>query len=217
MKPVEIPPNRPVFVALLDCEGAYDFERERGTYQTTDGRLLTLPRPAVVQLNQIEPKPGQEIRILKSWTGKNRDKPRWTVQLSTRNQTSEPTKAPRRPADPVTPPETKRTHQERPMPIERPSRKQPAAEEQPRLFDCQPQGNGTTGPAPRPVPFMMPARARGARPDQIPANVAVREILHFINADPNTVNWGDQAKQDLASTIIIAAYRAGHIGLWERK
>lgn len=84
---------------------------------------------------------------------------------------------------------------------------------QPRLFDAR--GTGTNGPAPRPV-FGQPAPGRGERPEQIPANVAVREILQFIAADPNTANWGSEARQDLASTVIIAAYKAGHIGLWER-
>ncbi len=81
------------------------------------------------------------------------------------------------------------------------------------LFDIR--GTGTHGPAPRPV-FGQPAPGRGKMPEPIPANVAVREILAFINADPNTLNWGSEARQDLASTVIIAAYKAGHIGLWER-
>jgi hypothetical protein len=47
-------------------------------------------------------------------------------------------------------------------------------------------------------------------------NVAVKEILEFINADPGTANWSDQARQDLASTVYIAAVKQGQVGLWER-
>jgi hypothetical protein len=61
------------------------------------------------------------------------------------------------------------------------------------------------------------AIGRQPRPGQIPANVATREILEFIQSDPNTANWSDQARQDLASTIIISAWKAGYIGLWERQ
>jgi len=71
----------------------------------------------------------------------------------------------------------------------------------------------------RPLSIPLPAVAIGRqpRPGQIPANIAVREILAFIKADPSTANWGDQSVQDLASTVIIAAYKAGHVGLWERQ
>lgn len=91
-------------------------------------------------------------------------------------------------------------------------------EVQPRLFD---RGTGTHGPALAAAPLSIPLPAvaigRQPRPGQIPANIAVREILAFIKADPSTANWGDQSVQDLASTVIIAAYKAGHVGLWERQ
>jgi hypothetical protein len=67
------------------------------------------------------------------------------------------------------------------------------------------------------MPVILPAAARGrVQVGQIPANIAVREILAFIKTDPSTANWDAQSTQDLASTIIIAGYKAGHIGLWER-
>ena len=54
------------------------------------------------------------------------------------------------------------------------------------------------------------------RPQPIPANIAVKEILQFIVADPNTANWSDQARQDLASTVFIGFVKSRDIGLWER-
>ena len=101
-------------------------------------------------------------------------------------------------------------------PIRRPARQAPAAD-QPRLFD---RGTGTHGPAPAamPVPVtILPAAARGRMQAQIPANIAVKEILAFISSDPSTANWSDQARQDMASTVYIAAVKAGHVGLWERQ
>ncbi len=60
-------------------------------------------------------------------------------------------------------------------------------------------------------------RRRPPSSEAIPVNVAVREILAFIDADPNTRNWSDKARQGAASTILIAEYRAKRIGLWERE
>jgi hypothetical protein len=81
------------------------------------------------------------------------------------------------------------------------------------------KGTGTYGPAPEPV--ILPAVASVPKKlppaGQIPANVAVREILAFICTDPNTQNWSDQARQDLASTVYIATVKQGFIGLWERE
>src|SRR5882672_1883674 len=63
---LHIAPNRPVFVALKDPEGVFDQELNRGTYQTTAGEELILPRPAVVALNMVGPAPGEEIEILQT-------------------------------------------------------------------------------------------------------------------------------------------------------
>ena len=109
----------------------------------------------------------------------------------------------------VNPPtQTQKEAVEPPTPIRRPVKRQ-AAEVQPRLFD---KGTGTYGPA----PAILPAIGKVSKPGQIPANVATREILEFVNADPNTANWSADARQDLASTILIASFKAGYIGLWER-
>jgi hypothetical protein len=224
MNPLQIKPNVPLKVALLDLEGTYDPDRETVTYQTLTGQQLTLPRPAVIKLNLLEPQPGEEVVITQIWSGKRWDKSDWTVALSpnsekcrakaeeTPPELTEQFKASMEQAEPW-----KRATAD-PTPIHRPSRKQPAPEVQPRLFDQR--GTGTNGPAPAaapiPAPAILPAAAR-QRVGMIPANIATKEILQFIQADPNTANWSDQARQDLLSTILIAAYRAGHVGLWERQ
>lgn len=221
-KSLVIAPNRPITVALVDPEGTFDLDRGIGTYQTTTGATLTLPRPAVVALNLIEPKPGEEIVITKHWDGKPKDKPYWTVALSTKSEKAraeagEPDVLAYTLGASIQTPQEKGKPVRVPTPIGRPSKRKPAPDSQPRLFD---RGTGTYGPAPalEAAPLILPAAAAAGkiRPGQIPANVAVKEILEFIQADPNTRNWSDQARQDLASTVIISSWKAGYIGLWER-
>jgi hypothetical protein len=223
MKPLTIAPNRPLTVALVDPEGHFDLDRGMGTYQTTTGATVVLPRPAVVLLNLLEPRPGEEIVIQKHWTGKPKDKAEWFIRLTARSE-----KARAEAGEPGTLAcqlgASIEAIQERekpvrvPTPIGRPSKRKPAPEVQPRLFD---RGTGTHGPACALdlAPLILPAAAAAGkiRPGQIPANVATREILEFVNADPNTANWSADARQDLVSTILIASFRAGYIGLWERK
>lgn len=197
MKPLTIIPNRPTIVELIDPEGSFDFDSGIGRYMTPAGEVLTLPRPAVVQLNALDLRPGEPVRILKRWTGRTQDRPEWEIS---RPKPQEAQEAP-----------AAATQPEPPVPIQRASRP-PQSSNQTRLFDLR--GTGTDGPSPAPAPLAI-ARPRKVGP--IPANIAVREILEFINADPGARNWGDQARQDLASTILIAAFRAKYIGLWERK
>lgn len=218
---MNISPNIPLYVCLEDPEGQYDFELQVGRYQTTTGQSLTLPRPAVILLNKLAPRPGEEIVITKHQSGKKGASVEWTISLSTgseqsRAEAGEPDSLMAKLEASI---EAAGERKAPPTPIRKPAVSEPV---QPRLFD---RGTGTHGPAPAieaplSVPMALPAVARSSPkrtpPAQIPANVAVREILFFIGNDPNTANWSDQARQDLASTVMIAAYKAGHIGLWER-
>lgn len=85
---LHIPPNHPIMVCLVDPEGQYDFELQAGRYETTMGQLLVLPRPAVVLLNELAPAPGEEIQIVKHWSGRPGEPANWTVALSTRAENS---------------------------------------------------------------------------------------------------------------------------------
>jgi hypothetical protein len=188
-----------------------------GQYQTTAGELVTLPRPAVVILNALDPEPGEEIVITKHWSGKPAEKAEWTISLSSSAENAR-AKAEAGPSDlaeqlqaSIEQVQARKEVVALPTPIRRPAKRQPSIEIQPRLFD---RGTGTYGPMPIPLPAV--AIGRQPRPGQIPANVATREILEFIQSDPNTANWSDQARQDLASTILIASFKAGYVGLWER-
>ena len=90
MNELTIAPNRPLTVALVDPEGRFDFETGMGQYQTTTGELVTLPRPAVVILNTLDPQPGEEIVITKHWSGKLAEKAEWTISLSARAENARP-------------------------------------------------------------------------------------------------------------------------------
>ena len=222
MKQISIAPNKPVYVALVDPEGEYDSELEKSTYQTTCGQLLTLPREAVVKLNALGVKPGEQIQITRVWSGKVHERIQWTIALA---HQSEMARAEAGEPDTIMgqlqasiDQAVERKSNTPPTPIRKPAA--PAQVEQPELFDRR--GTGTHGPAPEPMPApaALPQVARataGSRERvQIPVNIAIREILQFVAVDPNTRNWSDQSRQDLASTILIAEYKQGRIGLWER-
>ena len=151
MKQIHIAPNKPLYVALVDPEGQYDFELRTGRYETTAGELLCLPRPAVVLLNQLAPAPGEKIQITKVWSGRPGEPPEWTVALSGQSENaraqaeSEAQDHVPAFAAPIEPPDTEKAAVGPPVPI-RLRKKGPSPAEQPRLFDRR--GTGTDGPVP---------------------------------------------------------------------
>ena len=219
MKPTEllIAPNKPVTVALVDPEGQFDFDRGTGRYQTTTDQVLTLPRPAVVLLNTLDPKPREEIVIQKIWSGRPKDKARWTIALSTKSEKAraeagEPdtlTKQLEASLDQV---KAQKTLIKQPTPIRKPPKR--AEHSQPRLFD---RGTGTDGPVPRPAP-PLPATVHRQAPALIPWNVAFREVSAWVSKELalNNLQWSDASQQDMVSTVLIAEVKAGRIGPWER-
>src|ERR1019366_6423854 len=173
MNQIHIAPNRPVTVALVDPEGLFDFETGMGQYQTTSGELVTLPRPAVVLLNVLSPQPGEEIVITRHWSGRAAEKAEWTISLSPQAEKARAKAEGLTPDGPETPGTVDSPTQDRkatvadPTPIRRPSKRAPAPEIQPRLFD---KGTGTHGPMPAiaPLSIPLPAIGRQMKPGQIP-------------------------------------------------
>ena len=225
-KPLSFPTNVPILLAIQDPEGIYDSDLRQGSYETTTGQAFTLPRPAVILLNQLEPRPGEEITITKHWKGTPRSPFEWTICLSPRSEqfraaeetaqemAQEPSETAATLQASITRAESARPVVALPALVKRQPRQAAAA--QPRLFD---RGTGTDGPLPDRVP-PVPAIAAAPRrlpPDQIPCDVAVQEILEFIAKDPGTAGWSDQARQDLASTVLIAEYKANRIARWRRE
>jgi hypothetical protein len=214
MNEIHIAPNRPVFVALKDPAGTYDFDLQRGTYETTAGQTLVLPRPAVQALNMVGPAKGEEIEILQSWTGRQGDRPEWSIRLTNGSEKARAAAelAQDSAAEPgrlENPPEPIRS----PTPIRKTTK-----EAQPGLFDTR--GTGTYGPMPAARAYAAPKLVNRRPPalPQIPANVAFREITRFVfdGLQANGLQWGVDAQQAMVCTVMIAEYKAGRIGPWER-
>jgi hypothetical protein len=194
---IHFAPNVPVLLCLADPEGTWDTELRQGQYQTTTGQSFTLPRVAVVALNLLEPRPGEEIQICRHWKGRPTDPIEWTVCLS---PTSEKLRARQ---------EMARGEAETGQDligalqasIDRTQRAKPILEP-PSVVK-------------RPV---KPASSANNGHRVIPWNVAFREVSAFVAKElaANHLQWSDAAQQDALSTILIAAAKAGHIGLWER-
>jgi hypothetical protein len=215
MRPLQIKPNVPITVALVNPEGVFDFEGGFGLYETTTGQSFILPRPAVVLLNTLDPQPGEEIVITKHWSGKRGEKAEWTIALSPSSEKCR-AKAEETPSGLSEQLEASIEHERErrrslgdPTPIRRPSKRAPAPEVQPRLFD---RGTGTHGPAPAAA---LPVLAVGRRlsSSKTPYKVALREIiLTVVNVlGDNREQWNDAAKQDIVSTLFIQAARDGCI------
>jgi hypothetical protein len=78
----------------------------------------------------------------------------------------------------------------------------------------QAKGTGTYGPVP--IPAVPPTRRKD---EKIPLDVAVREVIGFVTTSLKDCGeqWTDHSKQDLISTVIIAATKAGYTTVWNRE
>jgi hypothetical protein len=197
---VALVPNVPQELALSDVSGipeAYEV-----SYQTTDGRTLKVPHKVAVTINELDLKPGESFCICRDKTGMGSV----TYRVWLPPKTEQGRAAAEAPA----------LEQQLATSLEivkgRKKPKRAAPEPQPRLFD---RGTGTDGPAALPV--TLPTRVH--HPGRIPMNVAVSEIVEFVTKTLNATGeqWNDQAKQDLCSTVFIAAQKAGYLEVWERR
>ena len=195
MTELHIAPNRPITLALIDPEGRFRVETGMGQYQTTTGELVTLPRPAVILLNTLDPQPGEQIVICKHWSGRPGEKAEWTISLSPKseNARAEAEKAPsdltgqlERSIEAV---QARKAAVELPTPIRRPARSRSTPEVQPRLFD---RGTGNTRPRASRYPAIDRFAGRGHR-TPTPARPVPGERGHacssgIYSVHPNTAN-----------------------------
>ena len=63
MNSIHFKPNEPQVLAVKETAGVIDGFCV--LYETWDGRLLSLPRPAAVKLNELDPAPGEEFSAIK--------------------------------------------------------------------------------------------------------------------------------------------------------
>ncbi len=131
--------NEPQTLALKECSGVVDGFSV--LYETSDGNLLSVPRPAAVKLNELDPAPGEEFTATMHQDGKASRE--WVFSLTAR---SEQIRAEREAAELAE--QTKRDLPAqlqasvlRQMPK---SARKPSAEAPP-----DPKGTGTYGPLPQ--------------------------------------------------------------------
>ena len=185
---VKLSPNVPLQLALADPSGVpEDF---RVHYALSDGRVLTLPRQAAIELNRLDLRPGEAFCICRDVSP--------VVHLGTQKATTYRVWLPSVKERAAEEAETEGTgtyglhYEPWPMP--------------------------STGNLPQqvPIPEPLPAEIRASGP--IPMNVAFREVTAFVTAELKAAGeqWTDQAKQDIVSTVLISAAKKGWLKVWER-
>jgi hypothetical protein len=211
MNPIRFEPNIPQVLSLADTTG--DLDGYHVLYETTDGRILKLPRPAAIQLNMLDPAPGEEISITRY--RKDREPSEWIIALTPQSEQARAGKEAQELAE--------RTRQDTGRQLvaslqavngTRPPRKVPVpARKLNGEAPDQELGTGTWGPLPQ-----VALASRKPQREVIPMNIAVREVVQFVTLGLTDAGeqWADAAKQDLVSTCIIAGAKAGWIGPWER-
>lgn len=223
---IRFEPNTPVRLKLADPLGDYDFDLRQGSFQTTDGRRVVLPRPAVEILYALEPGPGEEIQITRYLRGRRFE---WDITLTPQSEKLRAAEeiAQAEAQDPqnlaqvleasIQQAESRKPASGPPVLVKRgPKRAAAPNVDQPRLFD---RGTGTDGPAPaRAVPAAAASPTR-ARPAMLPWNVAFREVTAWIAKElqANNLQWCDESQKSMACTVLIAEVKAGRIGPWERE
>lgn len=206
MNAIHFKPNEPQTLSLKETSGVMDGFYV--LYELTDGKTLQLPRPAAVKLNMLDPRPGEEFSATKHQPSP-RDPQEWVFSLTAGSEQLR--------ADQETAELAKRTRQDLSGQLEASlqtkgiaavPRKPPGKTLEPVP---EPRGTGTYGP----LPQVALGRQKVA---QIPFNLAFREVVRFVIAELNASGeqWSEQSRQDLASTVLIAAAKAGYVGVWER-
>jgi hypothetical protein len=194
-------PNIPQIVSLASPEGEYDSDAEQVSYHLEDGRTLVLTHHEAESLNLLDLKPGETFGLCKRWDGELASRAHIDIWLT---PATEQTRAAAEPPKSLEP---------EPPPAKRKPRTAKVAAIRTEPDELQPQGNGTTGPAPLPRPAIA-ARSTG----RIPWDIAFQEVVRFVTDGLKATGeqWSDQAKQGAVSTVLIAASKAGLISLWER-
>jgi hypothetical protein len=202
MNPIHFTVNVPQVLSLKDTAGVIDGFNV--AYETSDGRLLQLPYPAAIKLNQLDPQPGEEINVLKNQG--HRLPAEWVFSLTPKSEQARAAKE--------TQSELERQLAE--SLLQSPARAVRLMPKSARTVTPepaeQPKGTGTYGPVPQ------VAMASRKRPDSIPYDVAFAEILQFVTKALNETGeqWSEQSRQDLVSTVLISSAKAGYLGVWQR-
>ncbi len=206
MQAVDFPVGIPQLIILESPEGigiGNGF-----LFRLTDGRYLHLERGAADSLRLIGPRAGEPFYICKRPDAKSGwywDM--WLTPQGEQYRAAEEIQS--QTGEDLTPLLLRSVEQvrRRGKPAEAPAAAPPPPAEQQQL-------------APAPAQEIIRKRPAAATvPVRIPFNVAFYEVTRFVAESLKTLGeqWGDQARQDAVSTILIAAAKAGHITIWERE
>lgn len=206
VKQVKLSPNQPLQLALQDPSGVPDDFRVH--YQTSDGRVLTLPRRTAIELNLLDLRQGEAFCICRD-VQETKGVPKSSYRVWLPAVTEQERAAAEAEAEPALILTVPAPEAETPRRLSGLKRKRAKSDDQPRLFD---RGTGTYGP----MPQNLPAEIRASGP--IPMNLAFREVTAFVTAELKAAGeqWTDQAKQDVISTVLISAAKKGWLKVWER-
>jgi len=207
---IHLKPNEPLTLSLVDpyadsCE-RYDSERQVGEFRTTDGRILALPRPAVIELNALDPQPGEQIGVCR-YTGRQGRIAVWLTAQAENDRAA----AEADPSDLVPALQASIDQAKNGKPASTPVtpiRRKPATKEddQPRLFD-QRKGTGTDGPAPQLAPAAIQRTAPAVK--GIPYQDILRHIVRTVKGvlESEKLQLGDDPTQKIIVTLYIDAAR----------
>lgn len=203
MTPIKFIPNEPQLLALVETSGILDGFQV--LYETTDGRLLSIPHPAAVKLGMLDPAPAEEISVTKFQVGKLPAE--WVFALTARSEQIRAEKEATTLAE--------RTKRDLPGQLQASVLRQMPKSTRtvtPDAPETQ-KGTGTYGP----VPQVALAGGKLKR-ETIAYNIAFREIVAFVTKELNDSGeqWSEQSRQDLVSTCLISSAKAGLLGVWER-
>jgi hypothetical protein len=202
MNPIHFLPNVPQLLSLKDTSGVIDGFNV--LYETSDNRVLQLPRPAAVKLNLLDPAQGEEISVTKHQQ-EPKQPAEWVFALTPKSEQARAAKESQSELERQLAESLVQTRAVRQMPKSaRTGAPEPAE---------QVRGTGTYGPVPE-----VALGSRKLKPEAVPFNVAFLEVTRFVVDGLKTVGeqWNDQAKQDAICSVLISASRQGLLSLWER-
>ena len=198
MTPIRFLPNEPQVLALKEPSGTMDGFNV--LYETTDGRLVSLPRPAAEVLGRVDPAPAEEIQITRVQSGKSPSE--WVIALTAR---SEKLRADKEAAELAE--RTKRdlaTQLQASVLRQMPKSANFSHQDAPEIQ----KGTGTYGPVPQAAPG-----SRKRPPQGVSYRVALREITSTVLEllDARKEQWESDPRQGLISTLFISACKSGAV------
>ena len=209
---VEFRDNEPKTLSLEHGEGyrfSDRFNNPRIRYNLVGGDVLFVDVPTSNSIRNLELQPGEAFCICTYKKGRNR---LWNVWLSPETEKARAEAEKPQVASmledmvPVLRASVEAVQRKKAGVLTMPAPK-PSVQPAPEL-----PATGTYGAAPR------PQIGAAAVPRKIPMNVAFQEIVQFVNEGLKSAGdgWNDGCRQDLVSTVFIAASKAGYLTLWER-